>query len=96
MRNLIATKPLTYATRRLRAGEGFVTRSDKDARVLVAIRKATFAPDDDDVRAPHTAAGGADEFGLEYLRAAYLQQKGEEPDKRWGAPRLKRELGLED
>ncbi len=40
MRNLIATKPLTYATRRLKAGDGFTTRTDKDARVLIAIRKA--------------------------------------------------------
>jgi hypothetical protein len=88
MRNLIATKPLVYATRRLRAGETFVARSDKDARVLVALRKAAAAPE-------RKASVEADDSGLEYLRTAYLEQKGEEPDKRWGSARLKRELGLE-
>lgn len=39
MPNLIATKPLTYATRRLLPGDEFVARN-RDARVLVAIRKA--------------------------------------------------------
>jgi hypothetical protein len=88
MRNLIATKPLTYNTRRLKAGEGFTVRSDKDARILVALRKARAAPAE--------VAAKTDDFDLDYLRNAYLEQKGEEPDKRWGAARLKRELGIED
>jgi hypothetical protein len=39
MPKLIATKALTYATRRLLPGDEFVARN-RDARVLVAIRKA--------------------------------------------------------
>lgn len=39
---LIAVKPLTYATRRLQAGDEFeATRAD--ARVLVAVKRAAFA-----------------------------------------------------
>lgn len=40
MRNLIATKPLRYATRHLVPGEHFMAKSDRDARILVAIGKA--------------------------------------------------------
>lgn len=85
MRNLIATKPLTYATRRLKAGDGFTARSDRDARILIAIRKARVAPD-----------GVEPSTDLEDLREAYRDLKRDEPDKRWGAARLKRELGIED
>jgi hypothetical protein len=40
MRDLIATKPLVYAARRLKVGDGFTVRSAQDARVLIALRKA--------------------------------------------------------
>jgi len=43
-RRLIATKSYRYATRRLQAGEEFET-SDMHARILVAARKAAYAPD---------------------------------------------------
>lgn len=41
---LIATKTLTYDTRRLRPGDEFVARSRRDARVLKAIGKAIDQP----------------------------------------------------
>lgn len=102
MRNLIATKSLTYATRRLRAGDGFIVRSDKDAKVLIAIGKAK--PDLETAKpkarkaekATAEPAPSEDQNDLEKLRNAYLEQKGEEPDKRWGVARLKLELGIED
>lgn len=41
---LIAVKPLAYATRRLQAGDEFdATRAD--ARVLIAVKRATAAPE---------------------------------------------------
>jgi hypothetical protein len=43
-RRLIATKSYRYATRRLQAGEEFEA-SDMHARILVASRKAAYAPD---------------------------------------------------
>ena len=85
MCNLIATKPLTYATRRLKAGDEFTARSVRDARILIAIRKARVAPD----RAEPA-------ISLEELREAYRSLKQDEPDKRWGVARLERELGIED
>jgi hypothetical protein len=94
MRNLIAVKALTYATRRLKAGDGFIARSDRDAKVLLALKKAKAAPGVDLQK--RKAAEDTEDFDLEYLRASYLEQKGEEPDKRWGVVRLKRELGIED
>jgi hypothetical protein len=44
MPDLIATKSLRYATRRLMAGDEF-TANARDARVLIAIKKATAKPD---------------------------------------------------
>ena len=93
MRDLIASKPLVYNSRRLKPGEGFMVRSLKDARVLVALRKATYAPDSSEPAGLATEGGGSE---IEDLRKAYLEQKGDEPDKRWGTARLKRELGIED
>ncbi|QDZ10529.1 hypothetical protein [Devosia ginsengisoli] len=40
MRDLVATKSLVYATRRLQAGDYFTTRTHRDAQILVAIGKA--------------------------------------------------------
>ncbi len=42
---LIATKSLRYAGRDLQAGDEFDASSDRDGRVLKAIRKATDAPE---------------------------------------------------
>jgi hypothetical protein len=41
---MICTKDLLYAGRRLKAGAAFDARGESDARVLVAIGKATRAP----------------------------------------------------
>jgi hypothetical protein len=41
---LVATKPFTYATRRMQAGDAFEA-SDRDARLLLAIKKARRADD---------------------------------------------------
>lgn len=93
MRNLVASKPFKYATRRLRAGDGFVAQSNSDARALVALGKARAAP-----RAPVVVAAVAvsnRDVDIDDLRAAYLERKGEDADGRWGVARLRRELGIE-
>ena len=46
MRDLIATRGMTYATRALQAGDPFQA-SNQDARILIAIKKARPATDAD-------------------------------------------------
>lgn len=76
----------TYMTRALQS---------RDPRYVDILRKLGHQPETG--FAPRQAKPAeSDDFDIDYLRAAYLEQKGEEPDKRWGAARLKRELGLED
>lgn len=46
MPKMIATKSMTYATRRLSAGDPFTARSRADAGVLVALGKARRGDDE--------------------------------------------------
>lgn len=81
MRDLIAIKPLTYASRRLKVGDGFTARSDRDARVLTALRKAKVVgtvklnPDVDD-------------GDLRSLRTEYEHVVGKKPYHGWSAEQL--------
>lgn len=84
MRNLVATRSLTYATRRLKAGDYFTARSDKDARILVAIRKARSAP----AREP----GSVVESDLAALRSEYEAAIGKRPFMGWDAEKLREKL----
>lgn len=43
MTDLIAIKALTYAGRRIKAGEAFASRSNRDGQILVAVGKARRA-----------------------------------------------------
>lgn len=54
MPSLIATRDFSYATRRLKAGDSFEV-SDRDARILVAIKRAR-APREPGVIAPPSRA----------------------------------------
>lgn len=47
MRDLVAVRPLVYASRRLQVGDYFTTRTNNDARILVAIGKARGQSDGD-------------------------------------------------
>lgn len=64
MQRLRASKDFTYATRRLLPGDSFEA-SDRDARLLIAIKKAR--PDEDDPRPlrapPRTLAKKIELFG---------------------------------
>jgi hypothetical protein len=41
---LTALKPFVYAGRRLKAGQEFAARGESDARVLIAVKNAGYAP----------------------------------------------------
>lgn len=88
MVDLIATKSMTYATRRLKADDAFGAKP-RDARVLVAIGKARYAT---------TAAVAADEVraplvdGLKALRDAYKEKTGKRPFHGWDAATLRAKI----
>jgi hypothetical protein len=91
MARLIATKPMTYATRRLQAGDAFDAPA-RDARVLLAIRKAKAAGEAaPSPEAPEPPAP-AEDADLEALRAE-AERLGIDVDGRWGAKRLRSEIG---
>lgn len=92
MRNLIATKPFVYATRRLKAGEGFIARSGKDARVLIALGKASrglaVATHDEEPKREHHEADPA----VRDLRAEYKAIVGKPPFMGWDAAELTKRI----
>jgi 16S rRNA G1207 methylase RsmC len=49
---IVTNRPLRYATRRLKPGEDFIAKSDKDAKVLVAVKRAEYASPQNKVSAP--------------------------------------------
>lgn len=83
---LIATKAMTYAMRRLKAGAPFVARTAAHARVLVAAKKAKFAtveeqePPLDDI---------------DVLRAEYQGVIGRRPYHGWDAATLIQKIAEE-
>lgn len=88
MVDLIATKSMTYATRRLKADDAFGAKP-RDARVLVAIGKARYAT---------TGAVAADEVrtvqpdDLKDLRDAYREKTGKRPFHGWDADALRAKI----
>lgn len=92
MRNLIATKPFVYATRRLKAGEGFIVRSGKDERVLVALGKATRGvPAAGELVDPEPERQEVDP-GIRDLRAEYKALTGKPPFMGWNADKLTKKI----
>lgn len=49
---LIATKPFTYATRRLKPGDSFEPRNRADRRLLLALKRADPADGDGEAEVP--------------------------------------------
>lgn len=100
MRNLIATKSLSYATRRLQAGDTFAA-NNRDARILIAIGKARAAADVAAPPAPiaqklqgspanaHLDQG---EAALSKLRADYFEVVKKKPYHGWDAAELQRRI----
>lgn len=88
MRKMIATKPFVYATRRLKAGEGFIVRSGKDERVLVALGKAARGvPVADGPVEPKPDRQEVDP-SVRDLRAEYKRLTGKPPFMGWSADKL--------
>ncbi|TCM17216.1 hypothetical protein EDF56_106332 [Novosphingobium sp. PhB165] len=81
MPDLIAIKPMSYATRRLAAGARFTARSASHARALVAIGKARLADTDSD-------ALPAPKVDLDALREEYVIVLGKKPYHGWTAEAL--------
>lgn len=81
---LIALKPLTYGTRRLRAGDEFeATRNDCVIYPMVGL--AAHKPEPDPAEAIRAAI-------LTDLQAQYHALAHKPADKRWGIRRLRREI----
>lgn len=87
---LVATKSMTYNTRRLLPGDLFEA-SPRDARLLKGIRKAKDAEPEKDSAPKRAAPAPSDEPTLDDLRAQ-AEALGIEADRRWGAKRLKDEI----
>ncbi len=81
MADLIATKALKYATRRLLPDDHFTTKNERDARILVGIGKARRAVKAEPVK---------DE--LAELRAEYQEAVGKRPFYGWDADTLREKI----
>jgi len=86
---LKALKPMTYATRRLKAGDLFHARTSADERVLIALKRARRAarpatePEEEDEATQDDGAGD-----IQQLRAAYRAKTGKRPYHGWDAAAL--------
>ena len=78
-----AVKAMTYATRRLRAGDDFMA-SRRDARILAAIGRAEYAPDAEPVDP------------LADARAEYQAKIGKRPFHGWDAATIKAKMAEAD
>jgi hypothetical protein len=94
-KSMIANRPLTYGTRRLKAGDGF-TAASRDADLLQRLGRARYAeadPLDHDKggkKGGSTAPKKAD--GLPELRKQYQEAVGKKPFAGWDAETLKAKI----
>jgi hypothetical protein len=96
---MIATKDLRYATRRLKAGDGFRVKCERDARVLVHLKKAEREDNEnrkvalDDARAKVGMAPlSKDSDDIKALRDEYFDKFGKRAFNGWSADQLKEKL----
>lgn len=83
MAYLIAVKPFVYASRRLLPGQDFITKSERDAKVLIAVGKA---------RAKIEAANAEQPDELTLLRDEYQAVLGKKPFHGWDADTLRTKI----
>lgn len=96
---LRAVKSFRYATRRLLAGDEF-TASNRDAKLLVAVRKATVVREPADVPPPPPAVaqqigqtfGALPSDELKALRQEYETRLGKRPFPGWSAEQLREKI----
>ncbi|SFJ54890.1 hypothetical protein SAMN04515648_4546 [Phyllobacterium sp. CL33Tsu] len=87
---LIATKSMTYATRRLQAGEQFEA-GPRDARLLIAIKKAKLVDDEAGTSVP-TIPMPEPVGDLAVLRAEYKAIAGKAAFNGWNAEKLREKI----
>lgn len=105
MADMIALKPFTYATRALRAGQHFATKTDRDARILIAIGKATrlreagtIAPPPPELKQKIEQVAKAAKVedpaaeDLAALRAKYKEITGKKPFHGWNVEDLQAKI----
>jgi len=101
MRELTALRPLVYATRRLKPGEDFTTKTDRDARILIAVGRAKarrvpgkIAPPPADVVQKVVQSNPPDNAAedLSKLRSEYQELIGKRPFMGWDAAELQRRI----
>ena len=78
---LIASRPFTYATRRLKVGDYFFARTMADHRALVATGRAKLTNAEGTLNESQDAPPDA----LETLRAEYTKVVGKRPYHGWDA-----------
>ena len=88
MVDLIASKSMTYATRRLKAEDAFGAKP-RDARILVAIGKARYGTVDA-VAADTVPAAKPDD--IKALREAYQAKTGKRAFNGWDAAVLRAKI----
>ncbi|WP_333702890.1 hypothetical protein [Sphingobium yanoikuyae] len=81
---LIASRPFTYATRRLKVGDYFFARTMADHRALVATGRAKIA----NIEATPDQKPDAATDILDKLRAEYSEVVGKRPYHGWDAETL--------
>lgn len=91
--DLIATKSLTYNTRRLLPGDHFETKSDTDGRLLIGIKKARAADARPRATVPTPPPALVQQIetpvdDIAVLRAAYEKATGKRPFNGWNTDQL--------
>lgn len=88
---MTATKNLRYATRQLKAGDGFVAPR-RDARILAALGRAEYGTRVvEAVDLPKKAKAPADD-GMKALREEYQRVVGKKPFGGWGVDELRERM----
>lgn len=86
---LIAVRPLTYATRRLQAGDEFEA-SSQDARVLIAVKRAKSVDEASEPGPAPSSQPPMDDIAA--LRDEYLAAIGKRPFNGWDAAELRKRI----
>ncbi|MCW5722146.1 MAG: hypothetical protein KIS86_13480 [Devosia sp.] len=101
MRDMIATKPLVYNSRRMLPGQHFTVKTDRHARLYAALGKARSAGLIDAPPAPvarkiatppKSPASGNEASALDKLRADYFEVVKKKPYHGWDAAELQRRI----
>lgn len=85
---MIATKEMSYGTRRLKADDAFEANDRSQAKLLTALGRARVASADTPQKAPEKPQGD----DLASLRAEYTEAFGKRPYGGWSADTLREKI----